>query len=485
MPVIWSRGAAGRGRWSFSATGWSGLQNKTPHGDPRIQGWIGLCCRLPPVLSVQKLESFRGPWQLETTGCSFPAPRCYVAMWSEHFRLVVLMVLYIYLLIRNQCIMRFISKSISLFILAGLGFWPQSPHVWPIPWCRGRCNALSSAYDAALSREHAAQRRVAKDSRCWEAVWEMISVGGDEQLATGITRYNSVYAMEKYVSHIHKPRTGPGSSYSDESSRVIDSWIINSPICIHNLVQTHLISLVIYPTIYIYHYVSNIRGSPNHWRIEFRCLTRNALFVPTRKRNGSSRWSKIDMRRSWMTSCFWGFKNPKTWGFHQQRSWIYRRFFCNKWNKWTHGDFTCKVGKSSQMFTVKSLEHQAFLEVQLPTPMAGMLWWPRWVLLPWKSWNEKVVNSIWRNDFPIFNSLRYWADTRFSLPPFFSIFSQEFSKIPLVNLSPDPTDPGLCWQRQLLCLLRSNSWPVETSDQWSTVLPHFLIYCTTNKTYVM
>lgn len=147
--------------------------------------------------------------------------------------------------------MRFISKSISLFILAGLGFWPQSPHVWPIPWCRGRCNALSSAYDAALSREHAAQRRVAKDSRCWEAVWEMISVGGDEQLATGITRYNSVYAMEKYVSHIHKPRTGPGSSYSDESSRVIDSWIINSPICIHNLVQTHLISLVIYPTIYI------------------------------------------------------------------------------------------------------------------------------------------------------------------------------------------------------------------------------------------
>lgn len=27
----------------------------------------------------------------------------------------------------------------------------------------GRCNALSSAYDAALSREHAAQRRVAKE----------------------------------------------------------------------------------------------------------------------------------------------------------------------------------------------------------------------------------------------------------------------------------------------------------------------------------
>ena len=26
-----------------------------------------------------------------------------------------------------------------------------------------RCNALSSAYDAALSREHAAQRRVAKE----------------------------------------------------------------------------------------------------------------------------------------------------------------------------------------------------------------------------------------------------------------------------------------------------------------------------------
>ena len=253
MPVIWSRGAAHRGAGAILCF-WAAdpaLQN-SPWRSGWIQGWIGLCCRLPPVLSVQKVESFRGPWQLETTGCSFPAPRCYVAMWSEHFRLVVLMVLYIYLLIRNQCIMSFISKSISLFILAGLGFWPQSPHVWPIPWCRGRCNALSSAYDAALSREHAAQRRVAKDSRCWEAVWEMISVGGDEQLATGITRYNSVYAMEKYVSHIHKPRTGPGSSYSDESSRVIDSWIINSPVCIHNLVQTHLISLVIYPTIYIY-----------------------------------------------------------------------------------------------------------------------------------------------------------------------------------------------------------------------------------------
>jgi hypothetical protein len=178
-----------------------------------------------------------------------------------------------------------------------------------------------------------------------------------------------------------------------------------------------------------------------------------------------------------MTSCFWGFKNPKTWGFHQQRRWIYRRFFCNKWNKWTHGDFTCKVGKSSQMFTVKSLEHQAFLEVQLPTPMAGMLWWPQWVLLPWKSWNEKVVNSIWRNDFPIFNSLRYWADTRFSLPPFFPYFPKNSAKFHWSTYL--PTRPTQVCVDNGNCFVCSGPipgrWRPQISDRqcfpifWSTV----------------
>lgn len=154
-------------------------------------------------------------------------------------------------------------------------------------------------------------------------------------------------------------------------------------------------------------------------------------------------------------------KQMDTWGFHLQSGWIFRDVHSEK--PW--------ASSISRGTTPNSHGRYVVMASMSLTPLK---------ILKWKG--GQLHMAQWFSDIQLIALLSGYSI--FPAPFFFHIFPriQQNSTGQLIS-RPSP-DPGLCWQRQLLCLLRSNSWPVETSDQW-TVLPHFLIYCTTNKTYVM